>query len=489
MQFVKPTPFTEAIDKIGSKTPIGSQLNSSQWGAVPVQLRERAFFSATVENVRFLQRGRDAITDFLSSARETLPDGRTAIKTGSRSEFVKIMREFALAEGMGPLDPDDVGTIKDITSERRLGLIFDTQTRQAYSYGSWQQGNDPDVLDEFPAQRLVRVQDVKEPRQHHTIFEGVPALKSDLNFWLRINQDFGVPWGPWGWGCGHDVEDVDRAESEALGLIAPGQPVDSPESGFNDHLESSVQGLDNDLLQFLKTSFGDQINITGDSVQWGPQKPSAPEQTEPQTKRAIDVSNALNLRVAGHTKNAVQSSMAAIDSVHSDGKLPKITVAENSSHSYGYFQAYPSKNGWRSSHIGIRGTGAHPELTTAHEVGHFLDLAGIGEQGTFASEIGKSPISNVMKLASETTNITQLKQSLTGLTGDERKHVEYLLKPVEIWARAYAQYVAEKSSSKTMQAQLDESIKNEGLKQWTHDAFKPIKVAIDESFKQMGWIK
>jgi hypothetical protein len=268
MQFIAPIPFTEALEKLGSKAVAVSKLDSSQWGAVPVEIRERAFFSSLIENARFLQRGRDAIADFLSSARETLPDGRTALKTGSRSEFVKLMREFALAEGMGPLDPNDAGTIKDITSERRLGLIFDAQTRQAYAYGGWKQGLDPDILDEFPAQRLVRVQDVKEPRNAHQQYEGVAALKSDLNFWLRINQDFGVPWGPWGWGCGHDVEDVDRAESEALGLIAPGQKAESPEQSFNDHLEASTMGLDPDLVQFLKESLGDQVQVDGDKVRF-----------------------------------------------------------------------------------------------------------------------------------------------------------------------------------------------------------------------------
>ncbi|HOW64869.1 MAG TPA: hypothetical protein P5186_19895 [Candidatus Paceibacterota bacterium] len=176
------------------------------------------------------------------------------------------MREFALKEGMGPLDPGDAGTIKDITSERRLGLIFDTQTRQAYAYGSWKQGLDPDILDEFPAQRLIRVQDVKEPRNAHQQYEGVAALKSDLNFWLRINQDFGVPWGPWGWGCGHDVEDVDRAEAETLGLIAPSQQVNSPELSFNARLEASTTGLDPDLIRFLTDSLGNQVQIVGNKV-------------------------------------------------------------------------------------------------------------------------------------------------------------------------------------------------------------------------------
>lgn len=268
MQFVKPIPFEEAVEKIGVKTGIGSQLSSEQWAGVAVGLRERAFFSSTVESVRFLERARVSITEFLTGAREVLPNGQTALKTGSRQEFVKRMQAFAVEEGLGPLDPKDAGTIKDIRTQERLELIFDMQTRQAQEYGNWLQGQDPDVLDEFPAQRFIRVMGVKEPRDRHRPFEDQVRLKSDLDFWTRVNQDFGVPWGPWGWGCGHDVEDVDRDEAEQLGLIGRGQAARPVAKEFNDQLKASTQGLDPEMLSFLQNSFGDQVGIVGDSMVW-----------------------------------------------------------------------------------------------------------------------------------------------------------------------------------------------------------------------------
>lgn len=273
MQFVKPVPFREAIEKIGKKTPIGSQLNSTEWSAVPVALRERAFFSSQVESVRFLQRGKDAVGDFIAGNRETLPNGQVALKTGSRAQFVRDMSAFAVAEGMGPLVPDDEGTIKDIRSQRRLDLIFDVQTQQAQDYGYWKQGMDPDVLEEFPAQRFIRVKDVKDPRDRHAEFEGQVALKSDVDFWQRINEDFGVPWGPWGWGCGHDVEDVDRDAAERMGLIKPGDRMPPVEKEFNDRLESSTAGLDDEMQEVLREAFGDQIVIKDDSARWLTQAP------------------------------------------------------------------------------------------------------------------------------------------------------------------------------------------------------------------------
>lgn len=259
MQFVKPVPFDEAVTKLGRKTLIGSKLSSSEWRDVPAALRERAFFSAQVESLRFLQRARDGIAEFLQSSR----DDAGALATGSRAQFVKQMQEFLASEGVERTS----GGLQDLAGEKRLGLIFDTQTRQANDYGYWREGQDADVLDAFPAQRFIRVIDVKEPRNEHTQYEGLVALKSDP-VWTRINEDFGVPWGPWGWGCGHDVEDVSREEAESLGLIAPGQPVVPAEKNFNENLKASTRGLDADLLAKLRAEFGDQVIIDGDEMRW-----------------------------------------------------------------------------------------------------------------------------------------------------------------------------------------------------------------------------
>ena len=277
MQFVKPIPFQEAIDKLGERSIIGSKLTSAEWSDVPLALRERAFFSSTIESVRFLQRGRDGIMDFLTGNKETLENGQPALKTGSRAQFVKDMQQFLTAEGVDRT----TGGLTDITSQRRLSLIFDTQVRQADDFGYWKQGQDADVLNEFPAQRFIRVQEVDEPRDWHTQFEDGVWLKTDLDAWIRINQDFGVPWGPWGWGCGHDVEDVDRDEAEEAGLITPGQTLQPAEQAFNDRLGASTRGLDRDMLKLLDESFGEQIVIEDDRVRWRGQERSPSTQPSP----------------------------------------------------------------------------------------------------------------------------------------------------------------------------------------------------------------
>jgi len=278
MEFTQPIPFEEALDKLGKRSVVGAALRSDQWSRVPTAIREGSFFSATIEDARFLQEAKGLLTAFLENGRErvTGPDGRErlALKTGGRAQFIEQAREFAQERGLGPLDPVDTGTIKDIQSEQRLALIFDTQAKAANDYGYWKQGQDPDVLDEFPAQRFVRVVDVKAPRERHRQFEGEVRLKSDLAFWLSMNDPefggFGVPWGPWGFNSGMDVEDVDRAEAEALGLLEPGEQVEPVEQELNDTLAAGVRSLDPDMVDWLQSKLGDQVKISDGTAKWTP---------------------------------------------------------------------------------------------------------------------------------------------------------------------------------------------------------------------------
>lgn len=290
MQFVKPKPFKEAVEKLGAKSVIGSNLKSSEWLEVPAGLRERAFFSATVESVRFLQEGKDFIDGFLTGARDPEHGG---LKAGGRAQFVKEMREFAIAIGLGPLTDDDKGTIKDITSEKRLSLIFNVQTQAANDFGYWKQGMDPDLINEFPAQRFIREADVKIERPLHMQNEGVVRLKTDLDFWLAMNSPllggFGVPWGPWGFGSGMAVEDVDRDEAETLGLIKPGQKVQPVDKDFNDRLGASVRNLDDDLVKKLKGQFGSQIVIK-DGIAWWKGNKQSKDLAIPPVPKAAKVS-------------------------------------------------------------------------------------------------------------------------------------------------------------------------------------------------------
>ena len=194
MEFIAPIPFAEAIQKLGDQSVVGSTFTSSEWSDLPVELRENAFFSSRIESAQALQRMQDALNDFIAGNKKLAENGEPMLATGSRAAFIDQMKKMLEREGV----VRTTGDLHDITSEKRLGLIFDVKTRQAQDFGYWKQGMDPDVLNEFPAMRFIRVRSVKQEREAHIPYEDQVYLKTDPIWWLVINKDFGVPWGPWG---------------------------------------------------------------------------------------------------------------------------------------------------------------------------------------------------------------------------------------------------------------------------------------------------
>ena len=216
---VKPRKFLDAIKALGKKKRIAKKLSSKQWQQIPAQIRQRAYFTSNVESVKFLSRSKKMLSDYLSGAREyvTTPDGRSvlALKKTSRADFVYEMQKLAKQEGLGDILPpgadlsrDVITRTKDIASESRLNLIFDTQTQQAQAYGYYKQGQDPAILDAYPAQRFIRAEQRKEPRPLHERNKNKVKRKDDMEFWLKLNDQsiggLGVPVGPWGFNSGMD---------------------------------------------------------------------------------------------------------------------------------------------------------------------------------------------------------------------------------------------------------------------------------------------
>jgi len=70
-----------------------------------------------------------------------------------------------------------------------------------------------------------------------------------------------------------------------------------------------------------------------------------------------------------------------------------------------------------------------------------------------------------------------------------KERAEYYLSPEELWARSYAQYIAKKSGNKAMLAELAKLQDDPIPSQWSDDDFIEIEKAIDELFKERGWLK
>lgn len=254
------------IERLASRAPVASPLRTADWERLPLALRERAQFSAGVEEVKIV-----------GGISEKLGEWAEFVKRDPQRAYMDRSRFVAEMRGLLGAEPGDTGRLTDIASRRRLELIYNFQTEDAASYARWQTEHaDPDILDAFPAQELIRVEPRLKPRDWESrweeaggsLFEGRMIARKDDPIWVRISR-FGKPWPPFDFGSGMGVQDVERSEAEALGVIKPSDRIRSQAEDFNRDLEASVANLSPKQITLLEEIFGDQIEIEGNVVRWG----------------------------------------------------------------------------------------------------------------------------------------------------------------------------------------------------------------------------
>ena len=258
-------PFAAAVDRLAGKTAVASKLRTKDWEGLDLSIRERALFSAGVDDLRTVQSFQDKLNEWATLGRD---NPQRAFM--DRSKFVAEMRQ-ALGAPEG-----DTGDITDITSRRRLELIYDFQTQDAAEYGRWKIGQDPELLDAFPAQEFLRIESRRVPRENWPqrwreaggrFYDGrMIALKNDP-VWTKLSR-FGRPWPPFDFGSGMGIEDVERDEAERLGVITPSQEPIAQDADFNKNLNADVSGLDDTLAGKLVEWFGDKVKVQGDVAEW-----------------------------------------------------------------------------------------------------------------------------------------------------------------------------------------------------------------------------
>jgi len=124
---------------------------------------------------------------------------------------------------------------------------------------------------------------------------------------------------------------------------------------------------------------------------------------------------------------------------------------------------------------------------TAHEVGHFIAWSGLpGDGYEFKTATAPAALTEVMRLIRASDTFKDLARLPTGDRSRMRR-------PKEVFARAYAQWVAWRSGNREMRAQVDRALRatvpTANLLQWDYEEFAPIAEAMDALFEDMGWLK
>jgi len=141
----------------------------------------------------------------------------------------------------------------------------------------------------------------------------------------------------------------------------------------------------------------------------------------------------------------------------------------------------------------------HPGWTLLHEVGHMIDHMVLNPiKREFASE--HDPAFEPLRSCWQASRVIQKLYSLSVRKRPLppvhfRRFLSYQLKPRELWARTYAQWVAAKSGDlllcsqlKSIQIQQDFSFENAARYAWDDQEFDVIIPVVDDLFKQAGFL-
>lgn len=257
MSYSKPQPYKQALDASQMKTLMPTGLSSAQLAKIPAAVLERGRFSARVRSAEHLSIIDDGVNDLVA--------GKIDVATARLR-----IKQYLAKVGYQP-DPEDAGGLKDFSSDERIDLQLLTNTQQAQGYGWWKQGQDPDLLDAFPAQEFLRVESRVKPREDWperwnaaraaTSTEGathastgvMAALKNHL-IWTELSR-FKTPYEPFDYNSGMGVEDLDRDRSIELGLIDRDTQIFPQDRPFNADLKATPE-IRNERLKGLLEATG-----------------------------------------------------------------------------------------------------------------------------------------------------------------------------------------------------------------------------------------
>ena len=224
-----------------------------------------------------------------------------------------------------------------------------------------------------------------------------------------------------------------------------------------------------------------------------------PVKKEPPKPKPKGDNIATKYTVSKSVSKTANPALDAINEVHGvpDTIKPIPITKINSGSANGRFRSYT--NG-ESFDIQIKSTGPRGQVTVVHEIGHHLDLA-TGVKGKFDSNVDGTGIYKVVEVAINSDKIQKLERILgkgeivndkgevIPLSYKAKDYINYLLIRQEIWARAYAQYIATKSGKPDLRTGLETIIKDgtgiPGVNmQWDEKDFEKISEAIDLFLKQ-----
>lgn len=265
MIFSKPIPFQEALASLRQRELLPTSASSAQLAELPAAIRARSLFSARTANATYLQEVKDQVDELLqgnvnkATARAKLQDLLDAL--GYSPE-----KHFGTPEDAA-IPPAEPGTLRDLSSDRRIKLLLETQERQAMNYGYMLQGQSDVARWQYPCWELVRIYPRGKERsdwparwmQAGGNFYGggrMIAPKDDpvwreLGSSANFDDALDTSYPPFAFSSGMGWREVHRDECIALGVIPPDYTPEVQDPSFLAGLKVQADKFDPEFLSVL----------------------------------------------------------------------------------------------------------------------------------------------------------------------------------------------------------------------------------------------
>lgn len=456
-------PFTQQVDFFRQKL----NLPTERYDDILKSAHDRAFVVAGAMKA-------DLLNDLRQAVDGAIAEGQSI--QWFRQQFADIVRKHGW-EGWTGSDTKE-------GRDWRTRVIYQTNLSASYAAGRWQQLNDPDLLQLRPYWKYVHNDTVRHPRPLHQSWSGM-VLRHDDPFWQ-------THFPPNGWGCRCRITAVGAREYKGHPPPDDGTYIYRSKDGVDHVLPKGIDygwdyapgaSLDQSLKPFVENKAATLPKPLADAFTGDiEQKLSA---------SAAPVSSAFVLQRSGVSRKAANNALPVIDALHS-ADLPTIPLKNSASVQFqGQYRYY--RRG-AAIDIAVSKVSVNPELTLAHEIGHFIDHQAFGSAGVYASidDVLLAKWRDAIDASQATAALLDVKAN----HGDRlhRKRAGYYLERWEQWARSYAQWVALRGNNALMLEQVKKITATTGSEayaasQWDEADFAPIAEAIDEIFQSLGWLK
>jgi hypothetical protein len=253
--------FSRAQEILDVKSILPTTLSSEELSQLPSDILDRALFSARTTSAEYLQEIADVLTEYV--------DGDIDLAT-ARSQLADKLDELNYTPEPG---------VPDLSTDGRIDLILETNAGLASGYAYYQYRQQPALLDEWPAQELIRVAPRKKPRDlgplpwalRWEMAGGTPVqdrliARMDDDVWDKLGtvapDGIPSPYPPFAFNSGMGVRAIDREEAVKLGVIEEDTQVEAQPEDFNSDLQASADIRDENLKSAL-TDLGYSVDDNG----------------------------------------------------------------------------------------------------------------------------------------------------------------------------------------------------------------------------------